>query len=106
MTFFRSYKNCGYPQSKFGGHLACERASETLSFVEEELIQLLDEVKKVELRKEMGQIDAEVADIQLDSLINAARTVEITGEGIVKVEAEKALNAAIKALMDALGVAV
>jgi hypothetical protein len=32
--------------------------------------------------------------------------VAITGEGIVKVEAEKAINAAIKALTDALGVVV
>lgn len=45
----------------------------------------------------MGQIDSETADIQLDMLINAARTVENTGAGIVKVEAEKAINAAIKA---------
>ena len=61
-------------------------------------------MKQVELRKEMGQLGPDAADIiLLDSLINAARTVEITGKGIVKVEAEKAINAAIKVLTGALG---
>ena len=88
-------------KASFGGHLP-----ETLSYVEEELKKLLDEVKNVEVKKTLGQIDAETAEILLDSLINAARTVELTGAGIVKVEAEKALNAAIKTLTDALNVVV
>jgi hypothetical protein len=79
---------------------------ETLSYMEEELKTLLDEVKQVELRKATGEIDADVAAIQLDTLFNAAKTVKKTGEGIVKVEAEKAINAAIKVLTDALAAVV
>jgi uncharacterized protein YlxW (UPF0749 family) len=82
------------------------RLPQTLSYVEAELKQLLEETKKVEMRKKLGQIDAATAEIQLNSLLNAAGTVAVTGEGIVKVEAEKAINAAIKALTDALGVVV
>ena len=39
---------------------------------------------------------------KFDSLVNAAKTVKLTGEGIVAVEAEKAINAALAVLKNAI----
>ena len=75
---------------------------ETLNYVEEELKKLAKEIAKVETRRLIGEIDKETARILTDSLINAAKTVKAAGEGIVKVRAEQAINAALAVLVKAI----
>ena len=75
---------------------------ETLEYVEEELKKLAKEIAKVETNRIIGEIDQKTARILTDSLINAAKTVTAAGEGIVKVQAEMAINAALAVLVKAI----
>ena len=75
---------------------------ETLNYVEEELKKLAKEIAKVETSRIIGEIDKETARLLTDSLINAAKTVKAAGEGIVKVQAEQAINAALAVLVKAI----
>ncbi|MGE5604921.1 MAG: hypothetical protein ACM3YE_04425 [Bacteroidota bacterium] len=75
---------------------------ETLKYVEEELKKLANEIAKVETNRMIGEIDKKTAGILTDSLINAAKTVKAAGEGIVKVRAEQAINAALAVLVKAI----
>lgn len=75
---------------------------ETRAYVEAELTTLAKELAKVETNRLIGEIDDATARILTDSLINAAKTVKAAGEGILKVEAEKAINAALAVLEKAI----
>jgi len=75
---------------------------ETLKYVEEELEKLAKEIAKVEINLIIGEIDKETAKLLTDSLINAAKTVAATGEGIAKVQAEQAINAGLAVLGKAI----
>ena len=77
-------------------------ASGSLNYVEEELKKLAKEIAKVETSRLIGEIDQETARLMTDSLINAAKTVKAAGEGIVKVRAEQAINAALAVLVKAI----
>lgn len=75
---------------------------ETYHYVENEIKKLAETIFKVEAQLVCSEISAESARLVIDSLVNAAKTVELTGEGIVAVEAEKAINAALAVLKDAI----
>jgi hypothetical protein len=75
---------------------------ETYCYVEDEIKKIAKTVYQVETQLVCGKIDAESARLIIDSLVNAAKTVELTGEGIVVVEAEKAINAALAVLKNAI----
>ncbi len=74
----------------------------TFEYVETELKRLAKGIAKVETKRMIGEIDKKTAQLLTDSLINAAKTVRLAGEGIVKVEAEKAINAALAVLVTAI----
>lgn len=71
-------------------------------YVEAELKKLAKEIAKVETNRIIGEIDHRIAQILTDSLINAAKTIGLTGKGIISVEAEKAINAALAVLKNAI----
>ena len=75
-----------------------DKLPETRTYVEEEIKKLGKEIFKIKTKLLYGDIDSESARLIINSLINAAKTVELTGEGIVKVEAQKAINAALAVL--------
>ena len=75
---------------------------ETYQYVEDEIKKIARTVYKVETQLVCGEIDAEIARLIIDSLVNAAKTVKLTGEGAVAVEAEKAINAAFAVLKNAI----
>ena len=75
---------------------------ETYHYVEDEIKKIAKTIFKVETQLVCGEIDAESARLIIDSLVNAAKTVELAGEGIVVVEAEKAINAALAVLKNAI----
>ena len=75
---------------------------ETYHYIENEIKKLAKTIFKVETQLVCGEINADYARLIIDSLVNAAKTVELTGEGIVAVEAEKAIIAALAVLKDAI----
>ncbi len=74
----------------------------TMDYVERTIKQLGMEMADVETERALGQMDDQTARLIIDTEINAVRTVEITGEGVAKVETEKAINAALDAVMKAI----
>ena len=75
-----------------------KKLPETFDYVEEEIKRLGKDVAKIEGQRLLGEIDEESAKLLIEMQINAAKTVQLTGKGIVKVEVEKALNAAFGVL--------
>lgn len=77
---------------------------ETYRYVETEIKKMAQIIFKVETQLVCGAMSAESARTIIDSLVNAAKTVGLTGAGVVKVEAEKAINAALAVLKNAVKV--
>ena len=75
-----------------------KKLPETFDYVEEEIKRLGKDVAKIEGQRLLGEIDEESARILIKMQVNAAKTVQLTGKGIAKVEAENAMNAALGVL--------
>lgn len=76
---------------------------QTLDYVEKTIKQLGIEMADVEAERVTGQMDDDTVRLIMDTEMNAVRTVEITGECIVKVAAEQAINAALDVVKKEIG---